>query len=95
LLSEQELSEDDAKHRSGSMKEVPNKKKEKCPECGGTEFCYDDQTGETYCKSCSLVIDQKVDDGKDYTAGEDGGEGKRRHGPPGRYIDGGSIGSTF
>jgi len=75
--------------------EEPKVKKERCLECGGKEFCYDDQKGETYCKTCGLIIEEEVDLGKDYAAGEDGGDKKRRTGPPGRYINGGSVGSTF
>lgn len=66
----------------------------KC-ECGNEKFIDDIATGETICKSCGLVVEEKIDLGKDSRAGKDGEDKGRRTGPPGRYRDGGFLGSTF
>jgi transcription initiation factor TFIIIB Brf1 subunit/transcription initiation factor TFIIB len=68
---------------------------EKCPECQGSEFEIDNNTKEKTCRKCGLLIDEHVDLGKDFVEGEGGNDKKRRSGPPGKYLDGGSFGSTF
>jgi transcription initiation factor TFIIIB Brf1 subunit/transcription initiation factor TFIIB len=65
-----------------------------CPECSSIELTTDNK-GEVACKVCGLVIDEKIDLGKDYAQGSEGEDKERRHGPPGRYLNGGNIGSTF
>jgi transcription initiation factor TFIIB len=60
----------------------------KCPECGDSNIEWMKEKGEIVCRSCGLVIDDKL---VDFTqewrefGGED--EGKRRSGAPLRYTE--------
>jgi len=60
----------------------------KCPECGSINLFYNKEKGETICRDCGLVIEDKmVDFGQEWKEGEDSdGEKYRRAGAPLSYM---------
>ncbi len=59
-----------------------------CPECGGTGIFRDEEKGETICRSCGLVIEDKmVDFSQEWRDFEDSrGGSRRRTGAPSTYT---------
>ncbi|MBR9683518.1 transcription initiation factor IIB [Candidatus Woesearchaeota archaeon] len=59
-----------------------------CPECGSTTIFRDEEKGETLCKSCGLVIEDKmVDFSQEWRDFEDDrGGSRRRTGAPSTYT---------
>jgi len=60
----------------------------KCPECGSINLFHNKEKGETICKDCGLVIEDKmIDFGQEWREGEDSdGEKFRRAGAPMTYT---------
>jgi transcription initiation factor TFIIB len=60
-----------------------------CPECASKNIYRDTEKGETICRDCGLVIeDRMVDSSKDWREFEDdGGDKQGRAGAPGRETD--------
>ncbi len=60
----------------------------KCPECGSKNLLINREKGEVTCKSCGLVVEDKmVDHGQDWRDFEDdSGTSKRRTGAPMTYT---------
>ena len=60
----------------------------KCPECGGNELFHSKEKGEVICRSCGLVLDDKmVDFTKEWREFSEGdGESRRRAGAPMTYT---------
>ncbi|MEK6845768.1 MAG: transcription initiation factor IIB [Nanoarchaeota archaeon] len=60
-----------------------------CPECASKNIYRDTEKGETTCRDCGLVIeDRMVDSSKDWREFEDdGGDKQGRAGAPGRETD--------
>jgi transcription initiation factor TFIIB len=52
-----------------------------CPHCGSKKLLTDKKRGETFCLNCGAVLEQEIDVGQEWTAGEDS-EGKARAGAP-------------
>lgn len=59
-----------------------------CTECGGKDIYRDEEKGETICRTCGLVIEDKMVDftqeWRDFE--EDGGGSRRRTGAPATYT---------
>ncbi len=65
---------------------MPQKTK-KCPECNSTNLVADHDRGELVCKSCGLVIEERmVDFGQEWREFENDQEKRRRTGAPMTYT---------
>jgi len=59
----------------------------KCPECGDTKLMHVKEKGELICRSCGLVLEDKmVDFGQEWTEHDNNDESKRRAGAPLTYT---------
>ncbi|MBW2997965.1 hypothetical protein KY321_00360 [Candidatus Woesearchaeota archaeon] len=64
-----------------------NKMMKKCPECGDTKLMHNKEKGEVICRSCGLVLEDKmVDFGQEWSEHDSGDENKRRTGAPMTYT---------
>lgn len=59
----------------------------KCPECGDAKLMHLKDKGEVVCRSCGLVLEEKmVDFGQEWTEHDNNDESKRRAGAPLTYT---------
>ena len=59
----------------------------KCPECGDTQLSHNKAKGEVVCRSCGLVLEDKlIDFSQEWSEHESGDESKRRTGAPMTYT---------
>ena len=59
----------------------------KCPECGSINLFWNRDQGEIICKSCGLVVEEKmIDFGQEWREFDQKGESKRRAGAPMTYT---------